>query len=193
MGFPESRSPKNHFCPGERHYPASHFYPTKDPVGPRGPRACNAAGIPVICEPSHRKTGRKEPPSPCQPGRKAFTSQRCHLYKPPSISSKSPRRLCFSQGQKRVERGTDCKLRAMLRWKDPTCLAQGLMSTGNNCHVSFELHSLSQAVVSTFLATFHQHTICSNLSNSSLLPPSAHTDRPGRWPCLYHPSSYSNS
>lgn len=52
--FPESHSPRNHFCLGE-HHPASHFYPTKDPVGPRGPRACNAVGTPVICKPHGRK------------------------------------------------------------------------------------------------------------------------------------------
>lgn len=60
--------------------------------------------------------------------------------------------LCVIQRRRRARR------RAGLSWKDPTCLGRGLLSTGNNCHVSVELHRLSQAVVSTFLATFHQHT-----------------------------------
>ena len=153
--FPESRSPRNHFCPGERHHPASHFHPTKDPTG-------NAAGTPMVLNPPAavgQETGRKEPPSPYQPREESL-----HLpalpppQTPPPFPASLQQCLCCSQRQKGAGGRADREPRAELSWKDPTCLARGLLSTGNHGHVSFELHRLSQAVVSTFLATFRQHT-----------------------------------
>lgn len=105
------------------------------------------------------KWGAKSQPEPTSPGRKAFTPQHCHLYKPPAPLPARLQRLYprTETGGERRDRA-DTELRARLSWKDPTCLCQDLLSTGNNCYGSLELHRLSRAVVSTFLATFHQHT-----------------------------------
>lgn len=104
--FPENHSPRNHFCLGEQHHPASHFHPTKDPAGPRRPQACNAAGIPVIRERS-RSCGRKNRAQratislPAQGGNPSPPSTATST-KPPPFPTDLQRHLCFSQQQKQT-------------------------------------------------------------------------------------------
>lgn len=102
---------------------------------------------------SHGKRNRAQRATASLPaGPKAFSSQLCHPYSPQKLAvlpvwdRKAPGRAGWSE------------LRAEPRWKDPTCLARGLLSAGKDGSVAAGLHRPSQAVVSTFLATFHQHT-----------------------------------
>lgn len=90
--FPESHSPRNHFCLGARHHPASHFYPTKDPAGPRGPQARNAAGTALIqpCGKENRAQ-RATISLPARGGKPSPPSTATSTKFPPSISSKSPK------------------------------------------------------------------------------------------------------
>lgn len=158
MGFPGEPQPQKPLLPG-RTSSSFTFLPNKRSRGSqRAPGMQRCGNTRDLQTPREEKQGAKSHHLPASPGRKVFTSQHCHLYKPPPFPASLQRHLCFSQQQKRAGERADRKLRAELSWKDPTCLARGLLSTGNNCHVSFELHKLSQAVVSTFLATFHQHT-----------------------------------
>lgn len=51
----------------------------------------NTHDLRTLPQPQKEKQGTKSHHLPTSPGRKAFTSRHCHLYKPPSASSKSPK------------------------------------------------------------------------------------------------------
>lgn len=142
--------------------PASRLCPQNTLHVPEVPRHTSLREYPRFVNPPRAaggKMGWEEPPSAYQPREQSL---RLPAPPPPQTPPPLPASLqrFYPRKETRGERRerADPKLRARLGWKDPTCLCQGLLSTGNNCHVSLELHRLSQAVVSTFLATFHQHT-----------------------------------
>lgn len=97
MGLPGEPQPQKPLLSGRTTSASFPFLPNKRSRGSQralGMQHCeNTHDLRTLPQPQKEKQGAKSYHLPTSPGRKAFTSQHCHLYKPP---------LCFQQVSKGI-------------------------------------------------------------------------------------------
>lgn len=167
----ESPSPRKGFCPGAGHQPAPCFNQTQESPDARGPWARSAAAIPagprIPPQPWEAKQGTEIPPPPSQQSQKPSA--------PSSATPTAPSKLAVSPVWDRKAPGESWLERVQSRatLEGPYLPRSGAAERGERlqrgCWAPQTQPGCSFDIPCNFPPA---HMICSNLSNSSLLPPS---------------------